>query len=185
MLLSKYGSEYQCVMQADGNLVIYFSKAEISRKTENKNEETLKVVWSSGTIKNVDPCSAYVAQISMHGRLEILCEESGIPVMKSVQSTVLWSSPWDRRGRSDGYHLRLESTGALILYRGADSTCSSEKVVWKSDEHSRSRKIEHLPRCNAGTEMDLQYECDNFPQNVANFLLDEKNNFNDKFLFQI
>ena len=175
VLLSKYGSEYQCVMQADGNLVIYFSKAEISRKTENKNEETLKVVWSSGTFKNVDPCSAYVAQISMHGRLEILCEKSGIPVMKSVQSTVLWSSPWDRRGRSpDGYHLRLESTGALILYRGADSTCSSEKVVWKSDEHSRSRKIEHLPRCNADAEMDLQYECDNFPQNVANFLLDEK-----------
>ena len=76
MLLSKYGSEYQCVMQADGNLVIYFSKAEISRKTENKNEETLKVVWSSGTFKNVDPCSAYVAQISMHGRLKFYARKA-------------------------------------------------------------------------------------------------------------
>jgi hypothetical protein len=175
VLLSKYGNKYQCVMQADGNLVIYFVKAKSSRKIENNNEESPQVIWSSGTFDKLKLCSAHVVQISIRGRLEILCEKRSISVARPFQSKVLWSSPLDPRGPSpDGYHLRLESTGALILYRGSDQTCDSEKVVWRSDGYFRSHKIERLPRCDANIEMDLHHDCDNFPKKVAHFLRDEE-----------
>lgn len=174
LLLSKYGGEYQCVLQADGNLVIYFVKAESSLK-KDKNEKSPQVMWSSGTFITSSLCSAHVVQISIDGRLEMLCEKMITSDAQSLQSVVLWSSPSDPYGPSlDGYHLRIESTGALILYRGSGQACASKKVVWRSDGNSRSQKrIEDLRRCDADLEMNLRYVCDNFPKNVAHFLRDE------------
>ena len=120
----------------------------------------------------------HVVQISIRGRLEILCEKRSISVARPFQSKVLWSPPLDPRSPSpDGYHLNLLVPlfcRRRLFPRGSDQTCHSKKVVWKSDGYFRSHKIERLPRCDANIEMDLHHDCDNFPKNVAHFLRDEE-----------
>ena len=123
---------FRLILQNDGVLALY--------RTDRLNSTSHDVpVWSSKSFVGIHKGVHYRVKLSHQGALFLsqhVDAESNISIDSNIlRSNALFKTTEDSvtsSTKNRKYHLRLESSGILIIYRG-ENDCKRSNVVWMSD----------------------------------------------------
>jgi len=108
----------------------------------------------------------YVAGFGARGSFHVV--QINAPMGNATR--LLFASPEDPKyDPANKYHLRVESSGTLVVYRGGN-TCEKSSVVWQSENRLPVPSVPKWPPSRCGTTGHRQELCSNFPV-VMNRLL--------------
>lgn len=147
-------------LQSDGQFVVY--------RTEMGLSMSPIPVWASGSYRGNTPGYRYVLRLDSRFGSVILDE-----ICPNNTQTAIFMTPLDRyRHPSSVYHLRLETTGILVLYRDIH-TCSRKSIVWMSKISGIDTKspIWPPPRCiSPAPSLERSARCAKFPLSLNKLL---------------